>query len=186
MSRLSLLLPITALAVACSAAPQPELERRLADHIGLVSNTIDLQAPEGTERAHIYEIDGETVAHYQTTFALEPGDHTIRVWPLGPAQRMVPDLELIEREGIQVDPIVLEVEGGHRYYLGARRKRSRTMVTMVMEDAVEESAGEWRETIEPVVVKIAEPMNLVQKVQGASGFFGSLLIGPLLGAGSLF
>lgn len=172
-----------ALVVGCSAGPKRVVEVPVKSDVGLVSNTIDLEPWEGTEPAHIYEINGETVSHHQSTFALDPGEHTIRVWPLGPAQRMIPDLEQIERERIEVDPIVLEVKAGYRYYLGARRKRTRTMVEVVTPAGVERSAGDWRVTIEPVVMKLAGPHTLVEKVQGASGFFGSLLLGPLLGVG---
>ena len=150
---------------------------------GLISNTIGTVVAEDLDPAHIYEIDGEIVSHHQGTFTLEPGRHAIRVWPQGPAQRMIPDYEAIERERIQVDALELEVEAGYRYYLAAPSKESRTIVEVITEEGAERSLGDWQKTVEPVIVKVYGPLTTRQKVEAMGGFFGSLLLGPLLDDG---
>lgn len=166
-----------ALCLACSAveievAPPP---------VALVVNSIGETMPPDVQPAHIYEIDGEPVPYQRRSYILEPGRHLVRVWPEGPAQRMVPDVAAIEEEKIQVDAIELDVEAGHRYLLGARVTRTRTLVSVATVDGVKEEYGDWEKTVEPVLVKDVPPPTVEQAVKSFSGFFGSLLLGPLMG-----
>lgn len=151
---------------------------------GRVTNTIGELTPGDVEPAHIYEIDGEPVMYQRRSFVLEPGEHRIRVWPEGPPQRMVPDLAAIEEENIQVDTITLRVQAGHRYLLGARITTSRTLVSVTTAEDTRTEYGEWQKTVEPVVVKEVPPVELEEAVKSFGGFFGSLLLGPLIGGGA--
>ena len=161
---------------ACAAVNQGLQEN---DPYATVVHTIGEQLT-GVEPAHIYEIDGEEVMYQRRSFQLTPGEHELRVWPEGPAQRMVPDLEAIERERIQVDAITLTVEAGHHYMIGAKRTRTRPVVEVVTEEGIQTAYGEWQTTIEPVVVRIDPPVTWQRAATSLSGFFGSLALGPLL------
>jgi hypothetical protein len=97
---------------------------------------------------------------------------------------MVPDLAAIEEENIQVDAFELIVEPGHRYLLAARVIRSRTLVSVATIDGVKDEFGDWEKTIEPVLVKDVPPATVEHAVKSFSGFFGSLLLGPLIGGGA--
>ena len=154
--------------------------------VGAVSNSVDENPPRGTVSAYIYEIDGEPVHWASRTFSLTPGVHTIRVWPVGPAQRMVPDMEMIEREAIEVDALELEVVAGYRYVLAAEWIQSREVVTLISEEYTETIEGEWMKTVQPVVIRTLQPPTWEAAAEGAAGFFGSLLLGPLLGGGAAF
>jgi hypothetical protein len=148
---------------------------------GSVVHSIEEIVPPELEPAHIYEIDGQSVRHERRTFTLTPGQHAIRVWPQGPAQRAVPDLVEIDQKNIQVEPINIEVEAGYRYVLAARTKRTRTRVDVVTEEGIDTQFGDWQVTVKPVVVRTVPPADLETLIKGGFGFFGSLAAGPLLG-----
>ncbi|MCP4204330.1 MAG: hypothetical protein GY769_20645 [bacterium] len=174
----ALLLPAGLGLLACSANPVPEPLPVPKD--GRVVNTIDEEVGWGIEPAHIYEIDGRPVMYQKRTFSLPAGEHTIRVWPEGPAQRMVPDLEAIERQQIQVDPLDVVIEPGHRYFIGARQTKTREVVTVLTDEGEEQNYGDWKITIEPVVVKVVLPPDLERVATGLGGFMSTFLIGPVL------
>ena len=161
----------------CASAPRVE---RPPTSSGRVVHTIGEEIGHGVEPAHIYEIDSHPVMFQKRTFSLPAGEHQIRVWPVGPAQRMVPDLEAIERQEMEVDAITLRVEPGHRYFLGARRTRSREVVTVITPEGTESELGGWKITIEPVLVKVVQPPDLERVATGLGGFLSTFLIGPLL------
>lgn len=169
----------TALALAaCSVNPVPQTQP--VEKNGRVVHTIGEEVGSGLTRAHIYEIDGQAVMYQKRTFSVPAGEHTIRVWPEGPAQRMVPDLEAIERKQIQVDPLDIVIEPGHRYFIGARETRTREVVTVLTDEGEEQSFGDWQITIEPVVVKVVLPPDLERVATGLGGFMSTFLIGPVL------
>ena len=153
---------------------------------GAVSSSVDELPPHGLVPAHIYEIDGRAVHYSSRTFALTPGRHEIRVWPVGPPQRMVPDTEMIERQAIQVDALGLNVVPGYRYVLAAEWRESREVVSLISEEGTETVEGEWKRTVRPVVMRTLPPPTWEAAVEGAAGFFGSILLGPLLGGGAAF
>ena len=153
---------------ACATALNQGLQP--GDEHGTVVHTIDEDTPPDVEPAHVYEIDGEPVLHQRRSYALSPGEHTLRVWPEGPAQRMVPDLEAIDRKQIQVDPLTIDVKPGYKYFVAARRTQTRPVVTVVTEDGERTTVGPWQVTITPVVVKEEPPVTLERAVKGMSGF----------------
>ncbi len=177
MRFLPILTCFLSLAVGSCAAVNQGLQE--SDPYATVVHTIG-EALTSVEPAHIYEIDGEAVMYQRRSFQLPPGEHELRVWPEGPAQRMVPDLEMIERESIQVDSMRLRVEAGHHYFLGAKRTRTRPVVEVVTEEGTQVAHGDWQTTIEPVVVRVDPPVTWQRAATGLSGFFGSLALGPLL------
>jgi hypothetical protein len=99
---------------------------------------------------------------------------------------MVPDVEMIEREGIEVDFLALNVVAGYRYVLAAKWSVSREVVTLISEEGKETIEGDWKGTVRPVVIRELPPPTLEAAIEGAAGFFGSLLVGPLLGGGAAF
>ncbi len=125
-----LALAVLALAVGgCASGPRYVLNQGLdpANPSGIVTNTFLNFPPPGLERAYIYEIDGRHVPHTRRSFRLPAGEHTIRVWPIDSAPRslqIVPDLNRIRREQIEVETITLHVRPGHRYYLARECHRS--------------------------------------------------------------
>lgn len=152
------------------------------DHpFGSVVHSVEEVVPAELEPAWIYEIDGRPVSYERRTFPLTPGEHVVRVWPLGPPQRLVPDPVEIEEKSMRVDPITIRIEASYRYVLAARTTRTRTRVDVVTEDDTETSYGDWEITVEPVVVRTVPPADLETLVEGDFGFLGSLAAGPLLG-----
>jgi hypothetical protein len=112
------------------------------------------------------------------------GEHTIKVWPKDDAprsQQMVPDHTRIQREDIVVEDIVIDVEPGYRYYIGARTNITRTKSTIVGTETYNFPSGKF---IIPVVVREAEPADYVEGAKGMSLFFLSMAI-PAAIAGSL-
>jgi hypothetical protein len=79
--------------------------------------------------------------------------------------------------------VQIEVEPGHRYLLGARVTRTRTEVTVSTIEGVKREFGDWQKTVAPVIVRDVPPAELEEAVRNFSGFFGSLLLGPLIGGG---
>ena len=148
---------------------------------GLITNTVGERPTGGVSEAYIYEVDGEPVAYTRRSHRLPPGKHTVRVWPRPTAATslvMIPDTVAIERDRIDVGELEIEVEGGYRYYVGARsnvyRVRTRTGPSDVY---VEE-----QRFIDPVVTRVVEPVELAEAVTGLSVFF-SLVFVPLLVVG---
>lgn len=153
---------------------------RPGHEFGTVVHTIGEETGERIDAAHIYEIDGESVLHQRRHYTLSPGEHSVRVWPEGPAQRMVPDLEQIEREDIRVDAITLRVVAGYRYFLAAKTTRTRSVVTVVTEEGEQTERSQWQVTVQPVVVREEPPVDVERAAKGLGGFVGSLLLGPLV------
>ena len=151
---------------------------------GLVTNTIFNKTPPGVEPAWIYEIDGRPVNYLRRSTRLPVGEHRIKVWPRDDAprsQQLVPDTTRMQRENIVVEEIVIQVEPGYRYYLGARTNITRTRSTILGTETYDFPSGKF---IVPVVTREAEPADYVQGAKGMSLFFLSMAV-PAAIAGSL-
>ena len=119
---------------------------------GLVSETAGRSIPSNVMPAVIYEIDGQRVAYGRGTHPVEPGLRTMLVWPATAGPRSgtpIPGAHA-RAEGIEVEPLVLEVEPGARYYIGIRVVRHRTYAR---DGGSSEALGPWRKTMVPVVVR---------------------------------
>lgn len=135
--RRELLLPLVVVTLGaggCSVTRPADPDTVQGRESGLVTNTIYNKTPAGVEPAWIYEIDGEQVNCLRRSTRLSVGEHTIQVWPKDDAprsQQMVPDHTRIQCEDIAVEEIVINVEPGYRYYIGARTNITRTQSTLV-------------------------------------------------------
>jgi hypothetical protein len=119
---------------------------------GLVSETAGKSVPSDITPAIIYEIDGQRVPYGRGTHPVEPGLHTMLVWPATAGPRSgtpIPGAHA-RVEGIRVEPLVLEVQPGVRYYIGVRVLRHRAYAR---DDGSSEALGPWRKTMVPVVVR---------------------------------
>ena len=151
------------------------------DPFGRITHTIGEDVPEGVQPAHVYEIDGEPVAWERRSHRLEPGEHSVRVWPKGPPQAFVPDRAAIEEGRVQVDPVVIEVQAGFHYFLGIEETRTRSIVIVTTREGEETSYGNWEITYRAVLVKEEPPATLERAAKGFGLFAGSLAAAPLLG-----
>jgi hypothetical protein len=150
---------------------------------GMVTNTILNKTPPGVESAWIYEIDGERVNYLRRSFRLPIGEHTIKVWPKDDAprsQQMVPDETRILREEIVVEEMVVTVEPGYRYYLGARTNITRTRSTIVGTETYNFPSGKF---IIPEITREAAPADYVQGAKGMSVFLLSMAIPAAITSG---
>ncbi|KPK61338.1 MAG: hypothetical protein AMJ59_02660 [Gammaproteobacteria bacterium SG8_31] len=185
--RMEFLLPLVVMTLSaggCSVTRPADPGMVLGRESGMVTNTIYNKTPAGVEPAWIYEIDGEQVNYLRRSTRLSVGEHTIKVWPKDDAprsQQMVPDRTRIQREDIVVEDIVIDVEPGYRYYIGARTNITRTKSTIVGTETYNFPSGKF---IIPVVVREAEPADYVEGAKGMSLFFLSMAI-PAAIAGSL-
>ena len=96
----------------CASSPRYVIHQELdpANPSGIVTSTFLNFPPPGLERAYIHEINGRHAPHTRRSFRLPAGEHTIRVWPIVSAPRslqIVPDLNRIRREQIQVEAVDL-------------------------------------------------------------------------------
>lgn len=165
---------------ACSVNPTLNPGTAPGRGSGLVTNTIFNKTPPGVEPAWIYEIDGEPVNYLRRSTRLPVGEHSIKVWPRDDAprsQQLVPDHTRIRRENIIVEEIVIQVEPGYRYYLGARTNITRTKSTILGTETHDFPSGKF---IVPTIVREAEPADYVQGAKGMSLFFLSLAIPAVL------
>jgi hypothetical protein len=119
---------------------------------GLLSETAGRSLPSDVTPAVIYEIDGRRVAYGRGTHPVEPGVRTLLVWPAKAGPRSgtpIPGAHA-GAEGVKVEPLVITVESGARYYIGARVVRHRVYAR---DGRSSEALGPWRKTIVPVVVR---------------------------------
>ncbi len=178
-------LALAVLAIAtsgCATSPRYVVNQGLdpANPSGIVTNTFLNFPPSGLERAYIYEIDGRHVPHTRRSFRLPAGEHTIRVWPIDSAPRslqIVPDLNRIRREQIEVEAITLHVRPGHRYYLAARTNVVSAKSTIAGADVHEFPEQKF---IVPVVSDTVEPADLEQASIGVALFALPLIVAPMV------
>ena len=64
--------------------------------------------------------------------------------------------------------------------IGAKRTRTRPVVQVTTEEGTQTTHGEWQTRIEPVVVRVDPPVTWERAATSLSGFFGSLLLGPVV------
>ena len=118
----------------------------------LVSETAGKLVPSDITPAIIHESDGLRVAYGRGTHPVEPGLRTMPVWPATAGPRSgtpIPGAHA-RAAGIEVEPLVLQVEPGARYYIGVRVLRHRTYAR---DGDSTEALGPWRKTMVPVVVR---------------------------------
>lgn len=135
---------------ACATTGEPTRP----DHATL-SETAGKRMPPGMTAAVIYEIDGERVFYGRGRHYVAPGRHVVKAWPEPTGPRSLTPIPgtYADAEGIDVRPLVINVQAGARYYVAAVVRRHRVF-TRDGESAA--PLGPWRTTVLPVVVRDTE------------------------------
>lgn len=122
---------------------------------GMLSETAGKRLPAGFTTAVIYEIDGERVFYGRGQHRVTAGRHVVRVWPESHGPRSATPIPgaHANAEGIRVEPLVINVEEGARYYVAAIVRRHRVFTD---DGRSATPLGPWRTTILPVVVRDTE------------------------------
>lgn len=136
--------------------------------LGMILAGCETLAPSGTGRATlaaatgdpgaqdvlpavIVEIDGERVSIDRERYVLDPGLHSIRVWPRQPGARgYTRAFGASYKNDVTIGALEIDVRAGERVHLAAVVRRTRVYFESGDYKA---PLGPWKTTVLPVVVR---------------------------------